>query len=225
MVKLIDLSGRVFGRLTVVRYLGKRRWECVCECGTIKSVMGDNLKSGDIESCGCLRLERLLAHNTTHGWSRTPTYKSWAGAKDRCANPSIPCYPSYGGRGIKMCDRWASSFEAFLEDMGPRPSSKHSLDRVDNNGDYEPGNCRWSTTKEQANNRRSNRPVPAFGESKTIPEWAADPRCAVRAVTLRQRIKSYGWSVEKAITTPALPHGVTRVENSHTLVQQPFKLE
>jgi hypothetical protein len=202
MVKLIDLSGQTFGRLTVARYLGKRRWECVCECGTIKSIMGDNLKSNDIQSCGCLRLERVRAFNTTHGQSKTPTYKSWAGAKDRCSNPNTPCYPHYGGRGIKMCDRWAASFEAFLEDMGPRPSTKHSLDRKDNDGDYELGNCRWATAMEQGNNRRTNHPIAAFGESKTVAEWAQDPRCAVNKYTLRQRIVAYGWGAEQAIVTP-----------------------
>lgn len=203
MVKLIDLTGLTFERLTVKRYLGKRRWECVCECGTIKSVSADNLKSGQIKSCGCLFRELLTSKNTKHGHSKSPTYKSWAGAKDRCTNPNTPYYSSYGGRGIKMCDRWARSFEAFLEDMGERPSPKHSLDRIDNNGNYEPGNCRWSTMEEQANNRRSNRAFSAFGESKTIADWLRDPRCVVRlATTLRNRIVEYGWPPEKAITTP-----------------------
>lgn len=203
MVKRIDLSGQVFGRLTAVRYVGNRKWECVCSCGVIKSVSSDNLKSGQIKSCGCLFRELLVSNNTTHGQSKSPTYKSWAGAKDRCTNLNTPCYPSYGGRGIKMCERWANSFEAFLKDMGPRPSPKHSLDRVDNDGDYEPGNCRWATQDEQSNNRRTNRMFSAFGESKTVADWLRDPRCVVRlATTLRNRIVAYGWPPEKAITTP-----------------------
>ena len=201
-MKLIDMTGRTFGRLTAKRYAGNRRWECVCECGVIKSVSTDNLKSGQIKSCGCLFRETLAAKNTKHGWSNTPTYKSWATAKDRCTNPNTPCYPQYGGRGIKMSKEWADNFMSFLKDMGPRPPGK-TLDRRENDGNYEPGNCRWATAGEQADNRRTSRLFQAFGELKTISGWLQDPRCRVqRATTLRNRIVHYGWSAETAITTP-----------------------
>lgn len=203
MVRLIDLTGAVFGRLTVKRYLGKRKWECVCECGVIKAVSADNLKSKQIMSCGCLFKELLSARNTKHGRAKTSTYKSWAQAKERCTNQNNPNYNRYGGRGIQMCERWLNSFENFLADMGEKPTKKHSLDRIDNDKGYSPSNCRWANNHEQCNNRHTNRHVAAFGETKTMPQWLQDPRCNVRLLTtLRNRIVEYGWEPEKAITTP-----------------------
>lgn len=203
MVRLIDLTDAVFGRLTVKRYLGKRRWECVCECGVIKAVSADNLKSKQVMSCGCLFKELLSKRNTKHGLTGSPTYKSWSQAKERCTNKNNPNYNRYGGRGIEMCERWLNSFENFLADMGEKPTPKHSLDRIDNNKGYSPGNCRWATNHEQSNNRHTSRHVTAFGETKTIPQWLRDPRCNVHLLTtLRNRLVEYGWAPEKAITTP-----------------------
>lgn len=203
MVRLIDLTGAVFGRLTVKRYLGKRKWECICECGVIKAVSADNLKSKQIMSCGCLFKELLSKRNTKHGLTGSPTYKSWAQAKERCTNQNNPNYNRYGGRGIQMCERWLNSFENFLADMGEKPTKKHSLDRIDNDKGYSPDNCRWATSFEQCNNRHTSRLVAAFGEIKTMPQWLQDPRCNVHLLTtLRNRIVEYGWQPEKAITTP-----------------------
>jgi hypothetical protein len=211
-MKRNDLTGQVFGRLTARRYLGNRKWECVCNCGTVKSVETSNLTLGVIKSCGCLFKELLVARNTSHGLSRSPTYKSWASAKDRCTNSNRPDYLRYGGRGVRMCERWAGSFENFLADMGERPSRQHSLDRIDNDGHYEPGNVRWATKKEQGNNRSTCQPVMAFGESKTIPEWLQDPRCAVPLLTtLRSRIVHLGWDTEMAITTPPSSNCATNI--------------
>jgi hypothetical protein len=153
----IDLAGRKFGRLTVISYSHtnhhrKAFWNCVCECGVRKAIMGLRLVSGHTKSCGC---QKSRKGNPIHGGAGSPTYQSWDNAKQRCFNARHHTHALYGGRGITMCDRWRKSFTAFLEDMGPRPGPEYSLDRYPNpNGNYEPGNCRWATASEQARNRR-----------------------------------------------------------------------
>ena len=206
MNKLIDMTGQRYGRLVVRSYKGSLKWECVCDCGVIKHVSRTNLTSSQIMSCGCLFLDTLISRNTRHGRSRTTEYKSWSQAKSRCALKSNKNYDSYGGRGITMCESWLNSFENFLADMGPKPKGT-SLDRKNNDLGYEPGNCRWATKKQQANNRRTTTHLTAFGETKSFADWAADPRCVVKYVTLSQRIRAYGWQTEAALTTPAAKRG------------------
>lgn len=133
-----------------------------------------------------------------HGLCGTPTYRSWVAMKARCNNPNTKSYKDYGGRGIKVCDRWANSFVAFLEDMGERPEGE-TLDRIDLNGDYEPGNCRWLPRANQTRNTRRNKRITFRQETKTISEWAAE--FGINPINLNRRLRR-GWSVEEALTTP-----------------------
>lgn len=170
----IDLTGKTFGRLTVAGYGGKGFWWCKCNCGTAKRINGASLRGGRTESCGCHHREISKKIHITHGRSESALYRIWEGIKSRCLNPKCEAYPKYGGRGITMWTPWVSSFEAFALYVGERPSKRHSLDRMDNDGNYEPGNVKWSTSVEQNNNRRDNKSLTIEGKTRTYAEWCRE---------------------------------------------------
>jgi hypothetical protein len=156
----IDLTGTKVGRITVLSLHGavtmsgarRRTWLCRCDCGTEWPVLGMALLSRNTTSCGCAKIEAL----TTHGQTHAPEYRVWWGMLGRCAKPNNSRFRDYGGRGIKVCDRW-KTFENFRADIGPRPDARFSIDRIDNDGNYEPDNCKWSTRSEQQRNKRLQR--------------------------------------------------------------------
>jgi hypothetical protein len=168
MAAALNLVGRKFGRLTV-RSLAKphgkkRRWLCFCDCSKTSIAFTHDLIRGAHQSCGCLQKERASATSTTHGRTKTREYEAWSRIIARCEDPAHPRFKDYGGRGIRICEQWRRSFTQFLSDVGPRPSKKHSIDRINNDGHYEPGNVRWSTATEQARNqRRSGRSRDTLG--------------------------------------------------------------
>lgn len=197
-----DISGNKFGRLSVIYFTGinqlkKSTWLCKCDCGKEVSALGPELRSGHKKSCGCLRKE-VMERGTTfrHGAALSsgdsPTYRTWCAAKTRCTNPNTKSHKNYGGRGIKMCDRWMNSFESFLSDMGERPSSQHSIERIKNDVGYEPGNCRWATKVEQNNNTRQCRHISFCGETLNVTQWSK--RVGISRTTITQRLNS-GWTI------------------------------
>lgn len=205
--------GERFGRLTVLRedpqaYPDRKvRWVCQCDCGTVKSINGRYLRSGDTRSCGCWGDEnrrrpepRTLKHGLAGGTSdgRPPEYHVWVIMRQRCRDTNDRSYHRYGGRGIVVCSEW-NDFAVFYRDMGPRPTPRHSIDRIDNDGPYSPGNCRWATSAEQANNRRTTRRLTHEGETLTLAEWSKVT--GIKATTLYNRIWS-GWPPSRALTEP-----------------------
>lgn len=198
------LLGKRFGRLLVIGLSHATSnglvWTCRCDCGNTKIIQTRQLSQGKTRSCGCLRRELTKRKHTLHGKSNTPEFRIWAGMLTRCCNPKSTHFDRYGGRGIKVCDRWRDSFAAFLADLGTRPTPRHSLDRTNNDGDYSPENCRWATSKEQCSNQSTNRRISAFGEVKHLAEWAREK--GVHVTTIASRLKR-GLTLEEAVTIPA----------------------
>lgn len=203
----IDLTGQKFGRWTVVRRStntrqGQTRWLCLCECGSEDIVVSVVLRDGRSQSCGCLKSEKTIGRSRKHGHSHagriSPTYHSWSGMKNRCTNTSDFKYPDYGGRGIKVCDRW-KDFVNFLADMGERPKGT-TIDRKNVNGDYEPDNCVWSTSKVQGRNKRNVTSVTVDGITRCVPEWAEVTGIPRSVIDYRLR---HGWSPQRAVSAPS----------------------
>jgi len=206
--RFLDLTGIKFGRLEAlsIDYSKNTKyiyWLCKCDCGKKVSVKNYNLLSGNTKSCRCLSIltNKENKTNIKHGLSRSKEYKTWCGMKTRCYNPNDSYYNRYGGRGIKVCGRWLNSFENFLEDMGKRPSPKHSIDRINNDGDYEPSNCKWATGVEQIRNRSISTWVEVFGENKPLFSWAKELN--IKPATLAWRIRQ-GKKIENMIEAISL---------------------
>lgn len=190
----IDLVGMVFGEWTVLRRVVGSTWLCRCSCGNEGTPTTSGLKLGKSKSCGCKGKDWC----TTHGYSKTPEYLAWTSMHQRCSNPKNKWFHRYGGRGISVCDRW-QSFENFYADMGPRPL-RGTLDRYpDNDGNYEPSNCRWATQKQQIRNREKTVFLEYEGVTRSLAEWAE--LYGIKRKVLANRIKQ-GWSVFDALTKP-----------------------
>lgn len=208
-----DWIGKRFGRLTILDVLKGTAPEfhkiavVKCECGVEKTCCLRDAERGAVQSCGCQGRENRRKSVMTHGMAMpgriAPEYRSWCAMFTRCTNPRHKDWMSYGGKGIKVCNRWRS-FELFLADMGKRPSHKHSLDRIDYDGDYEPSNCRWATPEEQANNKSNNRMITVQGTTMSLAMWSRKTGLTRHAIESRIR---YGWDEEKAIMTPRLRRG------------------
>ena len=198
-----NLTGQVFGRLTVmdcagVNAHGSALWKCKCECGTIKTIDGQHLRKGAIKSCGCLRKDLPATMFRTHGLRNHPLYVVWVDMRRRCDNKTNSRYKDYGGRGITICEEWYD-FKKFYDWAIAGYKKGLSLDRINNDGNYEPSNCRWATRTEQANNKRNNRTICIDGVNKHLLEWCHEYN--IEPSTALTRIKR-GWSEKDAITKP-----------------------
>lgn len=196
-----NLIGQRFGKLVVQKYVdtnkhGQSLWLCQCDCGKQKIVSSGNLRTGNTRSCGCLHNALLIKNSTKHGETATRLYWIWHGMKARCFNTHDSRFKDYGGRGITVCDEWIS-FESFRSwALSNGYADNLTIDRVDNDGNYCPENCRWATDKQQANNRRTNRLITHNGKTQTIKQWASE--LGINYNTLYTRIVKYGWTAEKA---------------------------
>ena len=193
-----NLTGQRFSRLVVVEEAGRTKaqkvtWHCQCECGNTITVATSYLKNGNTQSCGCLMIDRV----TTHGKYGSKVYKAWQRIIQRCNNVNFVQWKDYGGRGIKICARWLESFDNFYADMGDLPSDKHTIERIDNNGDYEPDNCKWDTMRNQRRNARSNRLITFNGETLCMRDWETKLGFGRNVIAWRL---DHGWSVEKTLT-------------------------
>lgn len=203
MLSKFNLVGQSFGRWTVLDFWGcdNRRsyWRCRCACGTERRVDQSQLRSGKSRSCGCLTRDVSASLHTTHGWSRHRVCLVWHSMIARCHKPRSANYKHYGARGISVCKRWRLSLQNFIDDMGLPPSDKHSIDRIDNDGDYELANCRWVTQSEQLRNTRRNVMLTFDGKTQCLTDWAHE--LGVTFDLIYGRIRN-GWSVEDALTRP-----------------------
>lgn len=190
----LDLTGTRFGRLVALREAQKgagnkapTRWECSCDCGAEVVASTSMLRSGHTKSCGCLQRDKVSNRNTRHGQAMSPTWRAWRAMVARCTVRTNAAFPNYGGRGITVCPRWRE-FENFLADMGERPPGT-TIDRLDNDGGYEPGNCRWATREQQDGNKRTTVRITFQGRTMTLAQWAKELGTA--GTVLRKRWDKY----------------------------------
>lgn len=209
----IDVTGQKFDKLTAVKVIGTLRkaklWLCLCDCGKETTAIVTQLRRGEKTSCGCKKKEpkgprpdvaQRNKNRAVHAMSGNYTYASWKAMKSRCYDKNDKDYPRWGGRGITVCEAWKTSFVEFYKDMGERPKG-HTIDRIDNNGNYEPGNCRWAVQKTQSNNTRANYYVDYQGRTQTAKQWAEELGI-VEYKTLLYRLRT-GWDTHAAMTTPS----------------------
>ena len=201
-----DLTGQVFGRWTALSKVQtptreKSKWLCICSCGKEGVVLQNNLVSNISKSCGCRNLELVAKRNLKHGFGAEALAQVWRDIKKRCYNPNCRSYKDYGGRGIKLADCW-HDYEVFRAEVGPSPGKGYSLDRINNDGDYAPGNVRWATWEEQATNKRSSRVLTHQGLTMTVSQWAR--RLGVPKSRILYRLRQ-GHSTESALSPNKLP--------------------
>lgn len=201
---IMDLTGQKFGLLSVVDRaendkFGKTQWLCCCDCGSRKVIAGASLKRGLTNSCGCIRKQVMKKRQTKHGFSKKERlYGIWLGIKSRCLNKNEPAYKGYGGRGITICDEWLNDYLAFRNwSLANGYKNNITIDRKDNNGNYEPSNCRWTTQKIQANNTRTNHLITLDGKTRTLSEWSEDVGIKRETIAMRLRL---GWSNKEALS-------------------------
>jgi hypothetical protein len=216
----LELTGQVFGRLKVLENAGvdkekKLLWKCECVCGNSLVVVGGSLRSGLTKSCGCLRKEVSSGLTKTHGMREHPLYSTWCNIKGRCLNTKRKEYNYYGRRGIRVCDEWVNDFPRFLSDMGDKPSSKHSIDRVDNNGNYCKENCRWSTKSEQSRNCRNTVLVDWNGLKFKLVDLLEIYNINLSAMRSRLKCK---WGIERALLTPIKGLPPLELDNSFNII-------
>lgn len=206
MPPLIDLIGKKFGRLIIIKRVendqwGHSMWLCLCNCGMEKIITSHSLRDGVTRSCGCFNTEQITKRSTKHGHSlrskMSRRYKTWAGMIQRCTNPNDKRWKDYGGRGIIVCERWLK-FKNFLDDMGEAPGGLQ-IERIKNGLGYFKENCEWATRKQQARNKRSNRLISAFDKTQTMIEWSEETCIDWRVLQKRLNL---GWTPERALTTP-----------------------
>lgn len=198
----INHTGTRFGKLTVISLAATkpRKWLCRCDCGREAIVFPENLQSGKSRTCGCAQAVDSRRFIGSRKFA-TPTYASWKAMLNRCERPTHKKFQHYGGRGISVCEQW-HSFDSFYADMGPRPAGT-TLDRINNSGNYEPGNCAWESRFHQQRNRRNNRMVTIDGRTQCLMDWATEN--GLRVTTIYDRLKR-GWPMQRAIQTPAIRH-------------------
>lgn len=206
MGNIIDIKGMRFGKIVVIQYVGNAKWECVCDCGNKIIIDGHSLRRGATKSCGCYKAERIGNFARKHGQKQSRLYQIWSDIKKRCNNPNCKCYNRYGGRGIHVCPEWENHFENFEQWANANGYSDIlTIDRIDNNADYTPQNCRWVNRKEQAKNRNTSIMITHNGKTQTLTDWCIELN--MKYSTVYSRIYRDGWDIEEALTTPLIKRG------------------